>query len=72
MANGQYLEPYWAIMKALWYSYRDDGCRITRDEFDGGLFLICSDLSPTQCNSIFDDPIQSGNLDCAKVLCTSS
>ena len=50
-------------MGALEYHFRDDGCYISRNEFDNGYFLICADLSPTLCNGQYDDPVQSGNLD---------
>lgn len=63
VANGQYMEAYWTLMNSLGFTFRDDGCRLTRNEYDNGFFLICADLSPTQCNGQYDDPIQSGNLE---------
>jgi hypothetical protein len=63
MTNSQYMQPYWSTMGALGYHFRDDGCYISRNEFDNGYFLICADLSPTLCNGQYDDPVQSGNID---------
>lgn len=63
MRGGQYLQAYWTLMTSLGYSFRDDGCQVNRDEFNGGYFLVCADLSPTLCNGQYDDPIKSGNLD---------
>ena len=62
MADGQYLQAYWSMMSSLGYNFRDDGCQLSRNEFDNGYYLICGDLTPTLCNGQYDDPIQSGNL----------
>ena len=59
MANGQYMQPFWGTMGALRYQFRDDGCYISRNEFDNGYFMICADLSPTLCNGQYEDPVQS-------------
>ena len=61
--TGQYMQAYWSLMSALGYNFRDDGCYITRNEFDNGYFLICADLSATLCNGQYNDPVQSGNLE---------
>ena len=50
-------------MGALRYQFRDDGCYISRNEFDNGYFMICADLSATLCNGQYEDPVQSGNLE---------
>ena len=63
MRNGQYMQPYWSTMGAFGYQFRDDGCYISRNEFDNGDFMICADLSPTLCNGQYEDPVQSGNLE---------
>ena len=63
MTNGQHMQPYWSTMSALGYQFRDDGCYISRNEFNNGYFIICADLSPTLCNGQYDDPMQSGNLE---------
>ena len=60
MANGQLMQPFWRTMGALGYQFRDDGCYISRNEFDNGYFMICADLSPTLCNWQYDDTVQSG------------
>ncbi|MEE8289663.1 MAG: hypothetical protein V3R25_09650, partial [Nitrosomonadaceae bacterium] len=63
IASGQYMQAYWTSMSGLGYNFRDDGCYLTRNEFDNGNFFICADLSSTLCNGQYDDPVQSGNLD---------
>ncbi len=59
MVNGQYMQAYWTSMSGLGYNFRDDGCYLTRNEFDDGNFFICADLSSTLCNGQYDDPVQS-------------
>ena len=50
-------------MSALGYNFKDDGCDISRNEFDNGYFLLCTDLSATLCGGEYLDPVQSWNLD---------
>ena len=63
MTKGNYLQAYWNLMLAMGYIGRDDGCDISRYEFDDGYFLLAADLSPTICDGTYDDPVQTGNLD---------
>ena len=63
MASRQYLDVYNALMITLGLVGRDDGYNISRDQFDGGYFLLGVDLTPTLCNGAYADPIQSGNVD---------
>lgn len=60
--NGQYLPAYWNLMHSMGYSFKDDGCYITRDEYDKGNFLLAFNLSPTLCNGLFSDPVETGNV----------
>ena len=55
-----YCPAYWNLMNALGYSGKDDGCDITRNEFDNGYFLLAFNTSATLCNGLFSDPIQRG------------
>ena len=63
MTNGNYLQGYWNLMLAMGYIGRDDGCDISRYEYDDGYFLIAADLTSTVCDGTYDDPVQTGNLD---------
>ncbi len=61
--SGQFMEPFWAMQRGLGYMFQDDGCGITREEYDKGYFLLVADLSATMCNGQYEDPVQSGNVD---------
>ena len=63
MPSRQYLDVYNALMITLGLIGRDDGYNISRDQFDGGYFLLGFDLTPTLCNGAYADPTQSGNVD---------
>lgn len=63
MATNEYLQAYWNTMSSLGYNFKDDGCGITRNEFNEGYFLLCTDLSATLCGGEYYDPIQTGHLD---------
>ena len=56
----QYAQAYWNLMHSLGYSFKDDGCDITRNEFDDGFFLLAFNTSTTLCNDHYSDPIQRG------------
>ena len=57
------LQTYWAMMGSLGYQFRDDGCDITRDEFNHGYTLICADLKSTICSGQYADPSVTGILE---------
>ena len=63
MANTNYLPAYWNLMLAMGYVGRNDGCDISRNEYDNGYFLLAADLTSTLSDGTYDDPIQTGNLD---------
>ena len=63
MANGNYLQAYWNLMLAMGHVGRNDGCDISRNEYDNGYFIIAADLTSSLCDGSYDDPIQTGNLD---------
>ena len=63
MANRQYLDAYNAMMVTLGLLGRDDGYNISRNQFDGGYFLLAFDLTPTLCNGAYADPTQTGKVD---------
>ncbi len=63
IGSGQFMEPFWTMQHGLGFIYQDDGCGITRNEYDNGYFLLAADLSATLCNGQYDDPVQSGNVD---------
>ena len=63
MTNGNYLQAYWNLMLAMGYIGKNEGCDITRNEYDNGYFLLAADLTSTLCDGTYDDPIQTGNLD---------
>ena len=63
MPSRQYLDVYNALMITLGMVGRDDDYNISRDQFDGGYFLLGFDLTPTLCNGAYADLTQSGNVD---------
>jgi hypothetical protein len=63
--DGQYLQPYMSIHSGMGYTYTDGGCTITRAEYPNGFTLLCADLTATQCNAEYEDPIRSGIMDIA-------
>ena len=63
MNRRQYLDAFYTTMISLGYAGKDDGYNITRDQFDGGYFLLGFDTSPTLCNGTYADPTQTGNVD---------
>ncbi len=63
IANDVFAQAYWNTNKAFGYTFKDDGCDITRNEFDKGYVLLCFDLSATLCGGEYSDPVQTGNLD---------
>ena len=40
IATNEYLQAYWNTMSALAYNFKDDGCDISRNEFDNGTSTI--------------------------------
>ena len=53
---------YWGLQHATGYRYKNDGLSISKDEYADGNFLMAYDLSPTQCDGSYKDPIKSGKL----------
>jgi hypothetical protein len=47
-------------MQTVGYVSKDDGCDITRNEYDNGYFLLGFNTSSTLCNGLYSDPIQRG------------
>ena len=60
--NGHFLPAYWNFMQSMGYTFKDDGCYITRNEYDNDNFLLAYNLSPTLCNGLYSDPIETGNV----------
>ena len=56
----EYAQAYWNLMHSLGYAFKDDGCAISRNEFDDGYFLLAFNTSTTLCNDLYSDPIQRG------------
>ena len=56
----EYNSAYWNLMHALGYSFKDDGCDISRNEYDNGDFLLAFNTSYTLCNGLYSDPIERG------------
>ena len=63
MANSNYLQAYWNLMLAMNFVGKNDGCDISRNEYDNGYFLLAADLTASLCDGSYGDPIQTGNLD---------
>ena len=63
MARGHFLLAYWNLQNALGYVNKNDGCAITKAEFDNGYFLLVFDLTPTLCNGMYMDPLETGIVD---------
>ena len=59
-AKKEYNSAYWNLMHALGYAFKDDGCDITRNEYDNGNFLLAFNTSSTLCNGLYSDPIERG------------
>ena len=53
---------YWGLQYAAGFRYKNDGLSISRDEYGDGNFIMIYDLSPTQCDGSYKDPIKSGKL----------
>ena len=49
-------------MHSLGYAFHDDGCDITRNEYDNGYFLQGFNTSATLCNGVLSDPTQRGKV----------
>ena len=62
MATKEYLEAYWNLHTALGYTFKDDSCSITRNEYDNGFTVLCFDLTPTLCNGTYTDPVETGSV----------
>ena len=63
MENGYYLQAYCNLMLAMGHVGKNDGCDISRNEYDNGYFIIAADLTASLCDGSYGDPIQTGNLD---------
>ena len=50
-------------MLAMGHVGKNDGCVISRNEYDHGYSIIAADLTSSLCDGSYDDPIQTGNLD---------
>jgi len=58
----EYCPAYWDLMHSLGYVFKDDGCDITRNEFDNDFFLLAFNTSATLCNTLYSDPTQRGKV----------
>lgn len=63
IARGQFLSGYWNLQNSLGFVNKNDGCDITLNEFDNGYFLLVFDLTPTLCNGMYMDPLETGIVD---------
>ena len=61
-AKKEYVSAYWNLMHSLGYAFHDDGCDITRNEYDNGYFLQGFNTSATLCNGVLSDPTQRGKV----------
>ena len=59
-ANKEYNSAYFNLQHALGYAFKDDGCDISRNEYDNGYFLLAFNTSSTLCNGLYSDPIERG------------
>ena len=61
-AKKEYDAAYWGLQYATGNRYKNDGLSISKAEYGDGNFIMAFDLSPTQCDGSYRDPVKSGKL----------
>ena len=61
--NGDVMDGYWSLSRATNTRYANAGTLIELEDYKkGGYTLWAYDLSPSQCDELFNDPKRMGNL----------
>ena len=61
-AKSVYDAGYWALQQATGYMFKNEGLSISKEEYANGNFIMAYNLSPTQCDGSYRDPIKTGKL----------
>ena len=62
IAKKESVDGYWNFNQAMGYTFKDDGCAVNRLDYQNGNFMLGFDLTASQCDGTYRDPVKSGEL----------